>query len=297
MDLKRVLPLAAAFLITAPTVATAESTEVAVDRDTSLLLDLHFGSLIVQTWSEDRVKMEAWSDDELVLALRKRGRRVLGTIQGEYGHPVEADVEVRIPEWMAIEVEGRDLDCEIEGVGSKVEIRVLGGDLLVSGGRESIKIHSVYGSVTLRDASGQIDINATNEDIRLRDVDGTIIAESVHGDIRIEGARVTAAELVTTSGDILYDGMIDRDGDYFFATHDGDIRLTIAPDISALVEIETFTGEVIAHGAELEQALVEVRRDREYRLELGEAQARIRIRNFSGDIELYDLKRGRSKQD
>jgi hypothetical protein len=297
MDLKRILPVAAAFLITAPTVAAAARTDIAVDRDTSMLLDLHSGSLIVQTWTEDRVEMEAWGDDDLDLVLKKRGRRVVGTVEGEYGHPVDADIEVRIPEWMAIEVEGRDLDCEIENVGSDIEIRVLGGDLLVSGGRGRIKIRSVHGRVTLRDTAGDIDIHATNEDIRLRDIEGTILAESVHGDIRLEGARVTVAELTTTSGDILYDGMIDRDGDYFFATHDGDIRLTVAPDISALVEIETFEGEVVAHGAALEQALVEVRRDREYRLELGETHARVRIRNFSGDIELYDLKRGRTKDD
>ena len=46
----------------------------------------------------------------------------------------------------------------------------------------------------------------------------------------------------------------------------------------------------------IEQALEEVRRDREYRAELGSGEARIRIRNFSGDIELYDLKRGRAKK-
>lgn len=297
MYLKRILPVAAAFLITFPTLSVAESAAVAVDRDTSLRLDLHSGTLIVQTWDEDRVEMEAWSDDDLELILITRGRRVVGTVEGEYGHPVDADIEVRMPEWMALEVEGRDLDCEIENVGATVEIRVIGGDLLVSGGREKIKIRSVHGSVTLRDAAGDIDIHATNEDIRLRDVEGTILAESVHGDIRLEGARMSAAELTTTSGDILYDGSIDREGDYFLATHDGDIRVTVAPDVSALVEIETYEGEVVAHGAVLEQALVEVRRDREYRLELGEAEARVRLRNFSGDIELYDLKRGRTKDD
>ena len=297
MYLKRILILVTAFLVTAPSVAVAKRMDIAVDRGTSLLLDLHSGTLIVRTWSEDRVEMSARGDDELDLVLQKRGRRVLGTVEGEHGHPVEADIEVRMPEWMAIEVEGRELDCEIEGAGAEIEIRVLGGDVLIFGGRNRIKIRSVHGSVTLRDASGEIDIHATNEDIRLRDVEGTIVAESVHGDIRIEGARATSAELITTSGDILYDGSIDRDGDYFLSTHDGDIRLTVAPDISALVEIETFQGGVIAHGAVLEQALIEVRRDREYRLELGESRARVRIQNFSGDIELYDLKRGRNKED
>lgn len=297
MYLKRILPLALAILTSTAAGALAERTELGVDRDTSLFLDLNSGTLIIQTWAQEKVQLEAWGDDAVTVDLRKRGRRVTGTVEGTYGHPVEADIEVRIPEWMAVEVEGRDLDCEIEGVGAAVEVRVLGGDLLITGGRERIRIRSVHGSVTLRDAVGEIDIHAANEDVRLRDIEGTILVESVHGDIRLEGAHVSSAELITTSGDILYDGSIDRDGDYFLSTHDGDIRLTVAPDISALVEIETFDGEVIAHGAALEQALVELRRDREYRLELGGGQARVRLRNFSGDIELYDLKRGHSKQD
>ena len=297
MHPKRILPLATALFLALPGLARAERIDIAVDRDSALLLDLNSGTLIIQTWDEDRVEMEAWGDDdEIKLDLRKRGRRVQGTVTGLYGHPVEADVEVRMPTWMALEVEGRDLDCEIEGVGATVEVRVLGGDLLVTGGRDRIRVHSVHGSVTLRDASGEIDVHATNEDIRLRDVEGSIVAESVHGDIRIEGARATAAELVSTSGDVLYDGSIDRDGDYFLATHNGEVRLAIPPETSALIEIETYDGEVVAHGATLEEALVEVRRDRVYRLELGEAQARVRIQNFSGDVELYDLKRGRRKR-
>ena len=54
MDLKRILPLATAFLIAAPTLSVAARMDIEVDRDTSLLLDLNSGTLIVQTWNEDR---------------------------------------------------------------------------------------------------------------------------------------------------------------------------------------------------------------------------------------------------
>jgi hypothetical protein len=287
--------LLAMALLLLPHSAQAERAEVAVDRESTLLLELHSGTLIVQTWDQDVVEMQAWGDDELRIELRQRGSRVRGTVTREHGHPVDADVEVFLPEWMPIEIEGRDLDCEIEAAESDVEVRVLGGDLLVQGGGGRVRVRSVHGSVTLRGTRGDIDIHATNDDIRMRDVEGAIVAESVHGDIRIEGARAEIAELVTTSGDVLYDGSIDRDGDYFFSTHQGDIRVAIPPDTSALVEIETYDGDVIVHGAALEQALVEVKRDREFRAELGSAEARVRIRNFSGDVELYDLKRGRGK--
>jgi len=293
MHPKQALLLVAILLIARP--AAAESIEIDVGRDTTLLLEVHSGTLIVQTWDRDQVQMQAWADDDVDLDLSRRGRRIRGTIKGEYGHPVDADVEVRIPKWMPLEIKGRDLDCELEGLEASVDARVLGGDLLIDGGRDRIRVRSVHGSVTLRGSSGLIDIHATNEDIRMRDVSGEIVAETVHGDIRIEGALVTAVELVSTSGDIIYDGTIDREGEYFLSTHDGDIRLAVPPDTSALLEIETYEGGVYASGAEIEQALVEVRRDREFRAELGDGQARVRLQNFNGDIELYDRKRGRSK--
>ena len=295
MHLMRTLPAVLALTLVLPLAAHAERSELAVERGTALLLNLDSGTLIVQTWDKDLVEMQAWGDEGLRIDLRKRGRRAQGTISGEYGHPVQADVEVRVPVWMPIEIEGRDLDCEIEAVDNEVEVRVLGGDLLIQGGRDRVKVRSVHGAVTLRGTRGDIDVHATNEDIRMRNVEGDIIAESVNGDIRIEGAVSTTAELVTTSGDILYDGVILSDGDYFFDTHHGAIRLGIPPETSALIEIETYDGDVSTQGAELDQALVETRRGREYRAELGQGEARVRLRNFSGDIELYDLKGGRRK--
>lgn len=289
--------LAAALAVGSATPARADRADVEVEKDTSLYLQLHSGTLIVQTWDEDRVQLEAFGDDDLKVGLRLRGRRVHGTVEGAYGQPVDADVEVRIPAWMPLEVEGRDLDSEIEQPGADVEVRVLGGDLLLQGGRGRIHVRSVHGSVTLRGTSGEIDVHATNDDIRMRDVEGSIVAESVHGDIRIEGAKTSRAELVTTSGDVSYDGTIDEEGDYYFSTHDGDVRLAVPPDTSALVEIETFDGEVTAHGPQIGAALEELRPRREYRVQLGQGQARVRIRNFRGDVELYDLKSGRTKGD
>lgn len=297
MHRTRILLLAAALLGLGAGTAAAQTARMEVDRDTALFLELHSGTLVVQTWDEDVVRLEVFadSDDRPHAELRLRGRRVHGTVSGGHGHPIEADVEVRIPRWMPLEVEGRELDCEIEQPGSEVDVRVLGGDLLLQGGRDRVRIRSVHGSVTLRGTTGEIDVHATNEDIRMHDVHGGILAESVHGDIRIEGALSRHVELVTTSGDVLYDGTLAEDGDYYFSTHDGDVRLTVPPEASALVEIETFDGEVSVHGPRLEQALTEVRRDREYRVELGDGGARVRIRNFRGDVELYDLKRGRRK--
>jgi hypothetical protein len=295
MHLKHSLSLAIGLLFAIPLTAQAERVELEVERGAALLLELHSGTLIVRTWEKDIVEIQAWGDDDLKIDLRKRGRRVVGSVGGEYGHPVKADIEVRIPEWMPLEVEGRDLDCEIEAGETEVEARVLGGDMLVQGGRGRVKVRSVHGSVTLRGTRGDIDVHATNEDIRMRDVEGDIIAESVNGDIRIEGAIATTAELVTTSGDILYDGSIIADGDYVFETHHGGVRLSVPPDTSALIEIETYDGEVEAHGPEIREALVEVKRGRKFRAELGQGQARVRIRTFSGDVELYDLKGGRRK--
>jgi hypothetical protein len=295
MQPMRMLIAACVLMAVGASGAAAQRAALEVGRDSALLLQLDSGTLIVQTWDQDRVQVEVFAEGPARLDLRQRGRRVHGTVTGEMGHPIEADVEVRVPDWMPLEIEGRELDCDLEQPGSNVEVRVLGGDLMLQGGRGEVRIRSVHGAVTLRGTSGEIDVHATNGDIRIRDVEGNIVAESVHGDIRIEGALAHEAELVTTSGDVLYDGSIESRGNYLFSTHDGDVRLTVPPDVSALVEIETYYGDVSATGARLERALVEVRRDREYRLELGAAEARVRIRNFRGDVELYDLKSGHRK--
>lgn len=269
-----------------------------VEAGTILQVENHQGFVLVQAWDGARVLVTAdygrrggvevlESRSRLrVLAEAKRGRK-------DSDGPGRVEFAIRVPRGMEVRVEGHRTDVELENMGGRVEVDVLDGDVFVTGGREHVVLRSVQGSVEVHGAEGEIELHAPNEDIELRDCTGPIEAESVNGDIRMEGISSSSVDAITTQGDILYDGSLLADGDYYFSSHQGDVSVGLPADADLHVSVVTYSGH-FEH--DLDLVLERPKRGQRVEFELGAGRGRLRIESFSGDIHLFDPKRGRAKR-
>jgi hypothetical protein len=290
----RALPLLAVLLV--PTLCPAEPAferTLDVEPDSRLSIEIHAGFVHVRGWDQPRLELKADYGPRQELEVRRAGKSVYVEVRTEDGPPGMADVEIRVPRLMAIFVEGYEVDVEMSDVGGELDIHVVNGDIYVRGGAKRVELRSIHGSVELADGDGQIYLQSTNDDVLLRDCRGDIVAETVNGDIRMEGIVSSAVEAITTNGDILYDGSLEAEGDYGLTTHDGDVLVSVSPDANLEVTIATFDGGV---DTDFEAKMVETRPGKRFQLILGAGQGKLRVESFSGDISLYDPKRGRSKR-
>lgn len=274
--------MVAALAAAAPPMA-AQDTTVTVERGTRLHVDNHRGEVLITTWGRDAVRVRATElGDRQRLAVTRSGSVLRVRPDGSRG-PQEADLEIVIPAWMDVRVEGNQLDVGIRGGQGEISIETIGGDVVVQGGAGLVAVRTIQGEVTIRGARGRIEAVSVNEDVTLSDIGGDLYVETTNGDITLHGIRSTSARATTVNGDIDYRGTIRDNGRYIFATHNGDIGVTVAAATNAMVTVSTYHGEF---ESEFPVRLTGATRDRQFNFTLGSGSARLELESFNGEIRL-----------
>ena len=273
--------MVAALALGAP--QAAQDTVVPVERGTRLHVENHRGEVLVNTWSRDAVRVNAVDlGDRQRLAVSRSGSVLRVRPDGSRG-PQDADLEISIPAWMDVRVEGNQLDVGVRGGEGEISIETVGGDVVVEGGAGLVSVRTIQGEVSVRGARGRIEAISVNEDVTLDDIGGDLYVETTNGDITLRGIRSTSARATTVNGDIGYDGTIRDGGRYVFATHNGDIGVTVARETNATVTVSTYHGEF---ESDFPVRLTGATRDRQFTFTLGSGSARLELESFNGEIRL-----------
>ena len=293
--LRSALAVAALVLLLAVSAqAQPDARVLPVETGAVLVVDHLWGTALIEAWDRDEVRIEADHDPERMdVEIRDRGLRVEIEVSPHRDEKGYVDLEIRVPRGMPIQIEGLQVDVEIEGVEATIEIEVVGGDVRIVGGRDRIVVESVHGGIEILGAVADLDLVSTNEDVELRDCTGDVRVESVNGDVRMGGITSALVDVETMNGDILFDATLDPAGDYHLSTHSGDVAVSVAPNSDQTFTIEAYQGSVETN---LDVEIRKDRRENRSTVVLGAGTGRFVIETFNGDVFLYDPKLGRSKR-
>lgn len=263
--------------------AEAADTVIAVQPGTRLDVSNQRGEVVIRAWDRDAVRVRADLSSRQRLDLNRNGTVLLVRPVRTGGGPADADLDIDIPRWMDVALDGTRLDVTITGAGGEISVETVDGEIEVDGGVGLVTLRSVQGEVKLRNARGRIEVNSVNEDIELSDIEGEIQAESTNGSVEIRNARAGAVRALSMNGDIDYDGTLEDRGRYVFTTHNGDVRITVPTGTNATVSVATYQGEF---ESEFPVRLTGTTRDRQFTFTLGSGTARIELESFNGEIHL-----------
>lgn len=166
--------LAAAALVSLATQGQTDTT-FAVPSGASLSVNNFGGAITVRGWNQDRVKVHAEHGRRGRVEISLVGSTVMIKSGARQGPPSVVDIEVTVPQAMALTLSGTYAEITVEGVTGSIRAETVNGEVNVRGGRGNITLHSIQGSVTLADASGRIEVNSVNEDVALSNVSGELI--------------------------------------------------------------------------------------------------------------------------
>jgi hypothetical protein len=258
-------------------------TTVAVQQGARLDVNNFGGEIVVRTWNQNNVRVKASHSSRSRVDVSSSSSMVLVRTVGRRGPPSIVDLEITVPTWMAMSLQGTYTDISVENAGGAIAAESVQGDIEVSGGSGNVALKSVEGGVTLSKTRGRIEVNSVEGDIMILDAAGDITVESVDGDITLSGIDATNVEVNTVDGDIVYDGTIKNGGSYRFATHDGDITVVVPPGSNVSGSMSTFDGEFDP------SFTVDTVRAGKHRITftIGRSGgARLEIETFDGDIQL-----------
>lgn len=228
--------------------------------DTPLVVENQNGDVTVSDGATDAIDLEI-------------------TKRTNFGRDRLADVTVETDatgDRVTVETVARDLPA---GVSVSVDLRLyLPDDVPVE------RVRTRNGDVRVEDVSGDATLATTNGRVSADGVDGFLTLQSTNGSIEtrdvggLDGAR-------TTNGSIDVEVPAIR-GDTTLQTTNGEVRLAVATDLDAFVDLQTTNGDVGYSGLDLQ---IDTDRSTRLRGTLGDGGSRLVAKTINGDVRLRPL--------
>jgi DUF4097 and DUF4098 domain-containing protein YvlB len=261
-------------------------TTFAFDRRGSVSLSVGAGDIIVRGSTRNEVQIHATSDNDNIRLDASTMRVSLDLVRGSGG---DTKFEVTVPQGVRVVARVGSGDISIRGTKGEVEVHSQSGDIELEDLAGRLDANALSGELRVRTIVGDVDIGTLGGDIELDDVRGNVDVHTTSGDIRLRNVTSKLVRTNTTSGTILYSGVIDPAGRYDFVSHSGDVNLSIPRDASAQVTVATWSGEIESdfpmtlkpgeHG-------IGSTTTKRLTFDLGGGAARITAESFSGDITI-----------
>ena len=281
-----------------------EKTE-ALAKDGKVYLSNISGDNVIKTWKENQVRILALKVSQASTAAKAKENAGEVTIEvtregdglrietkypkrrtpwgGQDSVNVSVDYELWVPEGASVEVRSVSGDVRVAPIGGRARVNCVSGDVDILGAAGA-DVELVSGGLTVKNIAGDAFVKAVSGDIRMTAIKGSVGAESVSG--AIELVDVSDAATVTgksVSGNIIYKGTIMPGGRYELKIHSGTIRMTIPASSAFEFEADTFSGVI---DSEFEIQVSGKISPREVRGTVNKGGATVRLKSFSGDIEL-----------
>src|SRR5262245_16806765 len=276
-----------------PSYNSQTDTLVDVQPGTSLELSNFGGQIDVKAWRKNVVKVAARHSRRVRIEIEGSDEALSIRAVGYRAMPAAVDFQIVVPEWMPLNLSGMHTDISIDGIKAAVKAGTVSGGIRLRGGRGDLDLNSVEGMVEVEDAEGVLQLSSVNEAVRVARCLGEISAQSVNGPIVLDGLSSRSVEAETVNGEVFFDGAILADGEYRFASHNGDIGVGIAQSTNANVSVSTFNG---GFESTFPVQLSETRRGRCFNFVLGNGGARLDLESFGGSIQLRRRGAARPKE-
>jgi DUF4097 and DUF4098 domain-containing protein YvlB len=288
-----------------------DRTELTVKVARGEQLEVHNfnGDVAIEVWSRNSIRIQAEHGRGITIGVDRKGKvqriEAIWQIETDEYHEDDAnrsrshsrsryrahglphvDYQITVPTWIPIGVYGVNTDVMVEGVRDRVRIETVNGDVWLDGGK-SVDLSSINGEIYVRGARGRVHANSINDDVSIEDVIGSVFGEAVNGDIILRAIKADTIETTTVRGDVFFEGKLERRGRYLFSTHTGDVMLLVPKTINATVAFFTYNGELqTSFPVNIPKFEGYARKGKTFTFQLGDGEAHLELKTFSGDIEL-----------
>ena len=259
-------------------------TTFAVTQGTRLRMNNQGGDIIVRAWDRNQVRVQANHSRRTSVEVMQSGAVVEVRGRSSRGLGNMVDYQITVPSWMALEVGGMYAYIDVEGVRGAVIAQTLEGDITIKAPADQVKASTTNGKISVEGARGRVEVHSTSESIRIADVQGDLFVEGVSGNIQLTGIRARTVEAETLSGNLIYEGSILDGGRYSFLTHSGNISLSVAETTNATISTAIGSGRV---SATFPLPTTERPGRRRQTFRLGSGSAVVEAETFSGNVQMF----------
>ena len=218
-----------------------------VDPQASITLCVMSGKLVVRGWDKNEVRASSADADELEFRRIDKSKdpssppkrvdvMVVDKESSKGDCQALADVEMDVPKGATVQVQTRDGDIYISGVGGAYA-GSQNGDITIERASKFVEAGSVGGSILLKDSMGRVNLSSAGGGVEAYNIkpvssDDTFEVGTVSGDIQLDRVSNPKVSTKTVNGTVTMTGALAKAGQYGFTTMGGDVVLIMPHDAS-----------------------------------------------------------------
>lgn len=247
-------------------------------RPTVVLQNIVDGRIEVKSSKNAEVVVVSTSSPEKVaIDLEQVGDRIdisaTGLVNSTQPHEVEANFILTVPE---------ETELQLKTQTGLIYVEQVNGDM---------QLESVAGDVNLKEVSGYIIVKTTGGSLKCTQCAGKLDFASIGGGAQVLQSSLMRINLMTTTGNLLYDGDFVRTGIYTMKSTKGSVEVHFSPTDSLDVDARSSTGAVDnqaadflrpdAHGPHHSRS-----RGNSFFGTVGQGLAKVELSSYSGTIRI-----------
>jgi Putative adhesin len=195
------------------------------------------------------------------------------TADSSQPHEVEANFQLVVPE------------------ETELQLRTQTGLILVEQVNGDMKLQSVAGDVHLKEVSGYVIVKTASGSLVCTGCTGKLDFNSISGSAQILQSSPTSLNLMTTTGNILYDGEFRRMGLYTMNSGRGLVEVRFSRMDSFDLKASTYRGTVDNQASEVLRPDTHSRHSlssmaKSLWVTMGQGSARVEVSSYSGTIRI-----------
>ena len=247
-------------------------------RPTVVLQNIVDGRIEVKSSKNPEVVVISTSSPEKVaIDLEQAGDRIdisaTGLVNSTQPHEVEANFILTVPE---------ETELQLKTQTGLIYVEQVNGDM---------QLESVAGDVNLKEISGYIIVKTTGGSLRCTQCTGKLDFASIGGGAQVLQSSLMRINLMTTTGNLLYDGEFVRTGIYSMKSTKGSVEVHFSPTDSLDVDARSLTGTVDNQASEFLRPDVHGahhsrNRGNSFFGTVGQGLAKVELSSYSGTIRI-----------
>jgi len=188
-------------------------------------------------------------------------------------HEVEANFQLTVPEQ------------------TELQLRTQTGLIYVEQVNGDMKLQSVAGDIHLKEVSGYIIVKTTSGSLVCTQCGGKLEFNSISGGAQVLQPALTGINLMTMTGNILYDGDFIRTGVYSMNSGRGLVEVRFSGNDSFDLTTKSLTGTVDNQAAQFlkpdsHTSRKEIRNYQKHQGTVGQGLAKVELSSYSGTIRI-----------
>ena len=200
--------------------------------------------------------------------------------------PAGSNLMVYVPRGAKLWIKAATADIDVSGFHGSLDLYSVSGVIRVAGAPAQVYAESMDGRVEITGPATWVRAKTASGPITLRGGGEDVAATTVGGTITVDSARITRGRFESVTGDIRFDGDLDRGASVTFESHSGAIELRLPGTVSADFRINEFQGEIVNGLSRDRPRSLRERGGRELTFTVGQGGADVSIRSFKGAILL-----------